>query len=858
MTHEPDQEGRQTPGSDSLISSEWALPFSAPAVGLALQPDQAVDESSPMPPAPGKKAFAVKAKLPALALLWTGAVFGMYMWKPETWVSGLLLWLIGLILAAMLVRDLRAEITSRDLTLKETRERADQMERRVDKRSASLQLRQRQLQALIDNVRPGAYIKNIHHEFVMVNARLCTLFKTPVERLLGSDGQGSIQAGVALKIAELEQKVLFEREPLEIYDLFDQTGLPDGGIITLTIFPVIGPDGVPVGTGGLLRDVTNNYHLERELIRTREEARKAALAKSSFLANISHEFRTPLNGIIGMAELLARSELTADQAAMAAVIINAGDTLMGALNDVLDLSKIENGKLQLNARPFSLRELVFDVLKGLAPIAHSKRLELIVNIAPQLPDELYGDDARLRQILLNLVSNSLKFTNEGEVRVTVGPQEPSGIPTQALNYEPESESRPACRFRLSVSDTGIGIPEDKRKIIFEAFEQADGSSTRSYGGSGLGLAISYRLADLMNSRLKLVSAEGRGSTFWLDLALPVISEAGPTRSRSVADSLRGRGLICVDVNEDAPGVWERFDSVTLAAGLTAEAGLVSSRRLNILLAEDMEVNQVVARRMLEELGHQVTVAANGAEALNLFREKTFDLILMDIQMPVIDGLSAAAQIRELELEQRRPHTPVVAMTAHALQGDREKYLAKGMDAYQSKPLMISELAKMLEDMIVRWNIEGRPGTEPTGPPPEPSEDSALLPRPEPDSAVISPARQMIDFEVTRLSFGGNQELLRKSMELYLRDAPVVLDKISAALEEDQPEEAAAQAHALKGISGYYTKEAPYLLAMELDKQSREAAWPEDRPGLKRLTAELRTAVETLMAEMRSYLSYEDC
>lgn len=529
------------------------------------------------------------------------------------------------------------------------------------------------------------------------------------------------------------------------------------------------------------------------------------------------------------------------------------------------------------------------------------------------------------------------------------------------------------RLRLSVSDTGIGIPENKQKIIFEAFEQVDGSNTRNYGGVGLGLAICYRLAAIMNSKLNLVSAEGRGSTFWLDMDLPVISEAAPLSLHKAHEKLRGRSILCVGGNEaeqralmeslgewgldcmgalgdeealdklrataqggrsfdlllydarleprdgrdfiraladdpvlaDTPvvvltsnglpatalpsdhpaffkmfkpvriadlirtiaaalGVWERFDTAALAAGLDAEVKQISSRALKVLLVEDMEVNQIVARRMLEELGHQTTIAINGAEALRSFLENTFDLILMDIQMPVMDGLTAVAKIRELEFEQRRPHTPVAAMTAHALEGDREKYLTKGLDGYLSKPLLLCELARLIEDMIKRWNIEGEPnqatprGSTRTHQPSESIDDlSPDRSADEPDAFEISRNSQILDFEMAKLSFGGNRQLLRKSMELYLRDAPAVINGIMAALADGRPDEAAAQAHALKGITGYYTKAGPYKMAMDLDQRSRKAEWPADRPVLSQMATELRADVEALMSEMRSFLSYED-
>ncbi len=387
---------------------------------------------------------------------------------------------------------------------------------------------------------------------------------------------------------------------------------------------------------------------KREIEHLLEQTREASRLKSEFLANMSHEIRTPMNGIIGMASLALMSESPGEQRQCLEMVRGCGNSLLTLLNEILDLSKIEADRLELNLVPFSLRDLVRETVRMLAPVAGQNNLRLVCEIAEALPEAFIGDPARIRQILFNLVGNAIKFTPRGKVRVRVALEGPG----------PDAGRAPV---HISVSDTGIGIALNHLEVIFEPFRQADGTTTRRYGGTGLGLAICARLVQAMNGRIWAESEPGKGSTFHfvLDLAL---AGAPP------------------EIPPSDPALPEEPNP---------------PRSLRILVAEDNLVNQRLMQRLLEKAGHSPIIAEDGMEALRLLETEPVNLVLMDVQMPHLDGLKTTARIRDRE-RTTGDHVPVVALTAHAMSGDREKCLQAGMDAYISKPVRPEELLSTIQ------------------------------------------------------------------------------------------------------------------------------------------------------------------
>ncbi len=412
--------------------------------------------------------------------------------------------------------------------------------------------------------------------------------------------------------------------------------------------------GEVIGVIGIARDITERFNQQLQLEEARERAEAASRAKSQFLANVSHEIRTPLNGVLGMAQLLALSNLDQEQREQLGMIQSSGENLLTILNDILDLAKIEADMLQLVHKPFSPAALVNEVSRLYTHLCSQKEIELVTDIGQELPAAVLGDPQRIKQILFNLLGNAVKFTHQGTIR---------------LSCHQAGASPDQVSLQFSVCDTGIGISPRDQERIFAPFEQVDNSNTREYGGTGLGLSICRRLTQMMAGTLALQSSPGKGSCFTLTLGL------APVASAAVAE-------------QQQPAAQAAVDAVT---------------QLTVLVAEDNRINRFFIAKLLRQMGHQVLEAEDGQQALALLEQQRCDLVLMDIQMPVLDGTEALKEIRRQDAAQQC-HTRVIALTAYAMEGDRCKFLAQGFDGYLPKPLNSGDLEAAVADALAGKSV----------------------------------------------------------------------------------------------------------------------------------------------------------
>jgi PAS domain S-box-containing protein len=787
------------------------------------------------------------------------------------------------------------------------------------------------LEAFLEHVPDKVYFKDLESRFVRISrakAESCGL-KDPMQAVGMSDAD-TYSSEHAMRALADEKEII--RTGQSIVGKEEEQTWPDGRRTwaRTSKVPLRDRSGQIVGTMGISHDITARKLAETELGNKAEElarsnstleqlayaAEAASRTKSEFLANMSHEIRTPLNGIIGMTDLTLETELTAEQRDYLETVKLSADSLLNVINDILDFSKIEAGKIDLEALDFDLYECVEGVLKSLSLRADDKGLELLCEVLPEVPETLVGDPGRLRQILINLVGNAIKFTMEGEVSLKV---EASALEDQA------------GLFHFIVSDTGVGIATEKLGAIFESFSQADTSTTREFGGTGLGLTISRRLAEMMGGQVWVESEPGVGSKFHFTARLGVAvtrkaTAEGPasldtlcglrvlilddnrTNRRILEGLVRRWGMNPTSVGEGAKALAElstavaagdpygliltdmhmpKMDGIEFVKQMRERTELASSavmmltsggqrgdmarceelgiaayllkpvrqaelrraiakalgggeratpapmltrysvqeadgprRTMEILLAEDNPVNQKLAIRLLEKRGHRVIVAGNGREALDALEERSFDLVLMDVQMPEIDGLEATRRLRKREGDSVHRQA-VVAMTALVMKGDHERCLAAGMDGYLSKPIRAQELDEMLNNYM---------GTE---------RHAVTMPKAEPakqDSVCTAELLERVD---------GDRGFLAELTELFRADYPVQIREGWKAVSSNDVPGLERVAHALKGTLRNLAAPRASGLAQELEDMGKTGIASDTGCKLTELDKELGRVLESL-------------
>jgi two-component system, sensor histidine kinase and response regulator len=804
--------------------------------------------------------------------------------------------------------EMLEQIQNRDTELRHARE---DLERRVDERTTELEQevgdRQRAQEALheseerirllLDSTAEAIYGINRDGECTFCNpATLRLLGYEKGNALLGKDSHsvihhshsdGSPYAATDCQIYNSLNHGEGIHSDEDVFWRADGTSFP----VEYWAYP-IRKEGEAVGAVVTFLDITERKRAQAALLEAKEAAEEGSRAKSQFLANMSHEIRTPMNGILGMTELALDTILSIEQRDYLNLVKSSADSLLHVINDILDFSKIEAGRLELEKTEFAIRDLLEDTLKSLALRADKKTLEILARVSPIVPVTLIGDPTRLRQIIVNLVGNAIKFTEEGNILVDTGVEAIAGD---------------EVRMHISVSDTGMGIAAEKQQIIFESFAQADGSTTRRFGGTGLGLTISRQLVELMGGRIWVESAVGHGSTFQFTCNLhrgtaavsrpetiptqilaglnvlivddseihreilteiltnrrmnPAQADSGASAMQMLESALNaGHAFPMVLLDASMPkfdgfqvmerirlnpalagavimmlsanghmidgarcrelgarlcltkpiGQSELIDAIVLALGSGGvEERLIGSsvppvresrraRPLNILLSEDNAVNQKLAIRLLEKAGHRVTLATTGREAVAAWENSGtpgFDVVLMDIQMPEMDGMAATVAIREREKESGT-HIPILAMTAHAMRGDKERYLASGMDGYLSKPIHPDGLFAEIERCLA---AAGR------------------------NDAMTENSQESRE-EIDRVSLlervEGDQELLSEMIHIFQDDAPKLLTAMRDALQNGDMPVLERSAHSLKGAASNLSAQATTAAALQLENDAK--------------------------------------
>ncbi|MEW6208032.1 MAG: ATP-binding protein [Acidobacteriota bacterium] len=627
---------------------------------------------------------------------------------------------------------------------------------------AMLSEREGLLNAVIEGSIDYIYAKDLDGRYLMMNTAGASFFGISKEEVLGKTDAQLNSAEAASVYAETDRQAI-ETGETRTYEETIETA--SGSLTYLTTKgPLLNHEGKIIGAIGVSRDITESKRAQQELIEAKEAAEAANRAKSEFLANMSHEIRTPINGIVGMLELLKKNYVTDRQREFLHAAAMSAESLLRLINDILDFSKIEARRLTLDSSPFSLRDQIDNLMKPFRLSAEKQGINLICRIDEDAPDRLTGDSGRLGQVLLNLLSNSVKFTHQGEI---------------VLSIAVESLAEEEVCLRFEVADTGIGIPAEMLEAIFEAFTQGDSSTTRRYGGTGLGLAISSQLVRLMGGALGVESEPGRGSCFCF--TIPFRLHHGAIKANRIAPT-----------RTSAP-----------------------ERKLRILVAEDNEINQQVVTMLLKERGHCVTVASTGRGAVEMLEREEFDLVLMDVQMPVMDGFEATAAIREKE-KLTGGHIRIIALTAHAMEGDREQCLEAGMDDYLSKPITAARLLAAVEGGAIGEEEREEP---------------------------------VIDMDTLIARMKGKTDIIVKMARMMLAQAPEAMSEIREALERKDSRSLYQAAHKLKGSVGHFGAKSAFDLARRLERAGRGG----DMTEAQRAFAMLEKEIELLIGILIDFL-----
>jgi len=779
---------------------------------------------------------------------------------------------------------------------------------------AALRESEEKFRTIIETTPDGYYEVDLEGRFTFFNDSMCNILGYARSEISGRSQLESLDEVDAKKLTETFKNVLETGDPVKSMDwtLVNKDGTRR--FVESSVSLIKDPKGQPTGFGGFLRDVTQRKRAEA-MYRAKLAAEAASRTKSEFLASMSHEIRTPLNSIIGLVELMLDSDLPPDKREDLDVVKSSAYSLLSIINNILDFSKIEAGKLDFDETPFSFERFMAETMKIMAMKSHEKGIELAYRVAPDVPDRLLGDPVRLRQVLLNLVDNAVKFTDQGEVVVHVDVQ-------SQTDYE--------VVLDIAVADTGIGIPRDRQRSIFGAYTQADPSTARRYGGTGLGLAVCARLVELMGGQIKLTSRPGHGSRFRFSARFVKQQDGKSPKKREPDPGLAGLKAIVVDDNEssrkilleiltgwgmdplpasgaeeaqrllqpaasrqapatlalidsDMPatdgfalaewiarqgitgirvimmmtfphlkrreelkdpaiaaalvkplGAGELFDAVLDALKiekhplelLSVEAERVlphPTRSLKVLVAEDTPFNQKFIMRLLERWGHRSTLVEDGCEVLETLQKDPFDLILMDVSMPGMDGLEATRAIREAE-KAHGGHLPIVAMTAHAVKGDRERCLAAGMDEYVSKPIDLDKLFNIMEALSQGREVPG--ASEGFG------------------------AR--LDKDMLLKAFDQDWSFFKEVVDVFLSDYPRLMDNLRLAFKEGDCDTLTRSAHSLKGMLRNFQAEEAAAIAFDIEQKGKQ----EQFEGLETAIDDLAAAIAGVDSTLRNILAQE--